>query len=319
MRNKIATASVLVAIAAASVGPAAQQNALVQPDKWWTALPRAGFAKLQKIGTYQDWFEVYRLTPGTYAIYEPYQFQEAISYLVVGREKAVLVDTGNGIGRIRDVAAGLTRLPISVVLTHEHADHFGGAHAFEHVAMFDLSTAVERVRQGVPNASARRSITGDNVWKPLPKGVDPATWSVPPAEPDVRLTDGATVDLGGRRLEVIHTPGHTPGSISLLDRGERLLFTGDHFYPGPLYLHSAAADLGAFQRSNDRLAARVGEYDHVLGGHNEPWIDAAVIPRVSAAMRTILAGGGEFSEQEGLRRYRFDGFDILLRARQLTR
>ncbi len=57
-----------------------------------------GYATLKKVGTYQNWFEVYELTEGTYAIYEPYQFEEALSYLVVGAQRAALVDSGNGIG-----------------------------------------------------------------------------------------------------------------------------------------------------------------------------------------------------------------------------
>ena len=79
--------------------PTAAPSTLVQPANWWSTLPRAGYAELEKVGTFQDWYEVYRLTPDTYAIYEPYQFQEAISYLLLGSAKAVLVDTGNGIGR----------------------------------------------------------------------------------------------------------------------------------------------------------------------------------------------------------------------------
>ncbi|MFA5839662.1 MAG: MBL fold metallo-hydrolase [Candidatus Margulisiibacteriota bacterium] len=276
---------------------------------------RPGFAKLEKVGTFQEWFEVYRLTPDTYAIYEPYQFQEAICYLALGTSKALLIDTGNGIGNIRDVASTLTGLPISVVLTHEHADHYGGAHLFEHVAVYNFQAALKELRQGVPNASACCSITGNNLWGPLPNGVDPATWSVLPVNPDLLLEEGSIVDLGGRQLEVIHTPGHSASEICLLDNSRRLLFSGDHFYPGPLYLQSATADiLSIFVESNNKLVQRVNEYDHVLGGHNEPWIDAAVIPRVSQAMAIVLCGGGAFSEDQGIRRYFFDGFDILLRA-----
>jgi glyoxylase-like metal-dependent hydrolase (beta-lactamase superfamily II) len=299
--------------------PPGAHNALVQPDKWWDALPRPGYARLERVGEFFAWFQVYRLTADTFAIYEPYQFQEAISYLLVGTERAVLVDTGNGIGDIRGVAAKLTLLPVLVVLTHEHPDHFGGAHAFEHVAAFDLPDAVERIQRGVDHATARGFITGENVWKPLPAGVNPDTWTVAGAKPDRLLHDGDVIDAGARRLEVIHTPGHTPASICLLDRSHRLLFTGDHFYPGPLYLHGTTSNLGAFLRSNDRLASLVGAYDRVLGGHNEPWVEASVIPDVSAAVRTMISGKGDFSENRGLRRYRFNGFDIIVRLEQLTK
>ena len=292
---------------------------VVQPEKWWGTLPRPSYAALELVGTHGDWFEVYRLTEDTFAIYEPYQFQEAISYLVLGTDRAALVDTGNGIGDIKSVVSELTTLPVLVLLTHEHPDHFGGASAFDDVAILDEPSAIERIEAGVPNDRARGSVTGDQVWKPLPAGVNPETFHVPGVVPTRRLTDGEIVDLGERTLEVIATPGHSKGSVCYLDREERLLFTGDHFYPGPLYAFGSGVDLETYLASNDRLASRVGEYDHVLSGHNEPWVAAAVIPRVSEAFRAILAGGGDYAEDEARRRYRFEGFDVIVRKDQLER
>jgi glyoxylase-like metal-dependent hydrolase (beta-lactamase superfamily II) len=286
---------------------------LVQPENWWDILPRPGYASLDQVGSFGDWFEVYALADGSYAIYEPYQFQEAISYLVSGEERAALIDTGNGIGDIASVVAELTELPVTVLLTHEHPDHFGGAHAFADVAMFDDPQAIARVGAGVANEQARRSVSGEQVWKPLPSGVDPETFAVTGVEPTTLLSDGDVIDLGGRRLEVVHTPGHSPGSVCYLDRDKRVLFTGDHFYPGPLYAMGSGVDIDAYLASNDRLAELLPAYDHVLSGHNEPWVDADVIPRVSEGFRSILDGGGEFSEEGELRRYRFDGFDIIVR------
>jgi glyoxylase-like metal-dependent hydrolase (beta-lactamase superfamily II) len=286
---------------------------VVQAAKWWESLPRAGYASLEKVGEYGDWFEVYALTENTYAIYEPYQFQEALSYLLVGETAAALIDTGNGIGDIKGVVDELTDLPVTVLLTHEHPDHYGGARSFEAVAMRNVPEAIERVRAGVPNERARRSVTGEQVWRPLPAGVDPETFSVSGLTPTMLLEDGQVLDIGGRRLEVIAAPGHSPGSTCYLDAENRLLFTGDHFYPGPLYAFGGGVEISTYLASNDRLADRVAEYDHVLGGHNEPWADAEVIPRVSKAFRTILSGGGEFTEDSDRRRYRFDGFDIIVR------
>ena len=294
-----------------------ETSSLIQPENWWDTLPRPGYASLDRVGVFGDWFEVYQLPDGTYAIYEPYQFQEAISYLVLGDESAALVDSGNGIGDIASVVSELTDLRVTVLLTHEHPDHFGGAHAFDDVRLFGQPQAIERVGAGVPNERARRSVTGDQVWKPLPSGVDPESFVVNGVEPTTLLADGDVIDLGGRRLELVHTPGHSPGSVCYLDRENRVLFTGDHFYPGPLYAMGSGVDIDAYVASNDRLAELVSEYDHVLSGHNEPWIEAAVIPRVSVAFRTILDGGGEFSERDELRRYRFDGFDIIVRKDML--
>lgn len=307
----------LVVFGALACQTSDETSSIVQPENWWDTLPRAGYAALDRLGVFDDWFEVYELPEGTYAIYEPYQFQEAISYLVLGDERAALIDSGNGIGDIASVVSELTDLPVTVLLTHEHPDHFGGAHAFDDVAMFDEPQALERVRAGVANERARRSVTGDQVWKPLPAGVDPESFVVNGVEPSTLLADGDVIDLGGRRLELVRTPGHSPGSVCYLDRENRVLFTGDHFYPGPLYAMGSGVDIDAYVASNDRLAELVSDYDHVLSGHNEPWIDSDVIPRVSVAFRTILDGGGDFVEQDGLKRYRFDGFDIIIRKDML--
>lgn len=295
----------------AAVTPANPE--IVQPTEWWRVHPRPGYAELEKVGTYQEWFDVYHLTEGTYAIYEPNQFEEAISYLVEGTERAVLIDTGNGIGDLRAVAEALTDLPVSVILTHEHYDHIAGAWRFEEVGAFNDAASLARLAQGRPNEDLLPYVTDEYLWKPLPDGWDPSTWTIPPLVPTELFEDGDLIDLGGRALEVIYTPGHSPGSMCLLDGAHRLLFTGDHFYPGPLYAYPEDVDLEDYIRSNRRLVERLGEFDRVLSGHNVPWIDSQVIPRVSEAFDLVLSGGGEFQERDGLRRYEFDGFGIIIR------
>jgi glyoxylase-like metal-dependent hydrolase (beta-lactamase superfamily II) len=292
---------------------------IVQPTEWWRVHPRPVYETLERVGTFQEWFDVYRLTPGTYAIYEPNQFEEAISYLVEGSDRAVLIDTGNGIGDLRAVVESLTDLPVSVVLTHEHYDHVAGAWRFDEITAFDNQASLARLAEGRSNESLQQYLTDDYLWKPLPEGWDPSTWVIPPLVPTGLVRDGDFIDLGGRTLEVIYTPGHSPGSMSLLDPTHRLLFTGDHFFPGPLYAYPADVNLDDYIASNARLVERLSEYDWVLSGHNDPWVSSEVIPRVSEAFETILAGGGDYSEGDGLRRYRFEGFDILIRADMVQR
>jgi glyoxylase-like metal-dependent hydrolase (beta-lactamase superfamily II) len=156
------------------------------------------------------------------------------------------------------------------------------------------------------------------VWKPLPDGIDAGTWEIPPVDPTSLLEDGEIIDLGGRTLEVIHTPGHSPGSICLLDKKNRILFTGDTYFPGPLYAHPEDVNIKDYMVSVDKLASRVSEYDFLCAGHNDPWVKSEVIPRVAKAFKDIMAGEGEFKEDKGLRRYYFDGFDILIRSDQIA-
>jgi len=293
---------------------AEKKSELIQPQKWWEKLPRPVYATLEKVETTQDWFEVYKLNDDTYAIYEPYQFEEAISYLVIGKEKAILIDTGTGIGDLHQLISELNSLPVSVVNTHGHWDHIGNNHQFKEIACYNESECIHRLRSGVDNASLQPSITHDSVWKPLPEGFDPATWKIHPVNPTSLLEEGDIIDLGERTLEVIHTPGHSPGSMCLLDKKNRILFTGDTFFPGPLYAYPADVNIEDYITSIEKLKSRLAEYDYLCSGHNDPWVKSEVIPRVAEAFQVIMAGKGEYKEDKGIRRYDFNGFDILIRA-----
>jgi glyoxylase-like metal-dependent hydrolase (beta-lactamase superfamily II) len=312
-RRLLAVAAVLVSTGIAGCSDGEGTSELIQPPEWWRVHPRPVYATLEKIGTYQEWFDVYRLAEGTYALYEPNQFEEAISYLVLGSERGVLIDAGTGIGDIRQVVDELTDLPVSVVLTHEHYDHIGGAYRFDEIAASSDPAGLEVLSRGRDNASLQRYVTDEYLWKPLPEGFDSETWTIPPIEPTRLLNDGDTIDLGGRALEVIATPGHSPGHICLLDRENRLLWTGDHFFPGPLYAHPADVNIHDYVASNERLEGLIGEYDYVLSGHNDPWVKSDVIRRVGQAFDAIANGTADYSEDDGLRRYFFDGFDVLIR------
>lgn len=318
IRRLLAVAAVLVSAGFAGCSEGEETSELIQPPEWWRVHPRPIYASLEKIGTYQEWFDVYRLAEGTYALYEPNQFEEAISYLVLGSERGVLIDAGTGIGDVRQVVEALTDLPVSVVLTHEHYDHIGGAYRFDEIAAPSNPSGLEVLRRGRDNASLQGYITDEYLWKPLPQGFDGATWTIPPIEPTRLLNDGDTIDLGGRRLVVIETPGHSPGHICLLDRENRLLWTGDHFFPGPLYAFGPDVNIQDYVASNERLEGLIGEYDYVLSGHNDPWVESDVIRRVGDAFEAIASGSADYSEDDGLRRYFFDGFDVLIRAEMIA-
>jgi glyoxylase-like metal-dependent hydrolase (beta-lactamase superfamily II) len=300
-------------LTAACKGPEKSEN-LVQPDKWWSVHPRPVYGTLEKVGTFQDWFDVYRLTDGTYAIYEPNQFEEVICYLVEGQSRAALIDTGTGIGDVKAVVEALTDLPVIVVLTHEHYDHVAGAWRFNEIYHYNNADALEVIKRGRSNESLRKYVEEDYLWKPLPEGFDKDTWTIPPIVPTTLVEERDIISLGGRELEVIYTPGHSPGQMCLLDKTHRLLFTGDHFYPGPLYAYSDDVDLADYNASNKKLEARLDEYDYLCSGHNDPWVKSDVIPRVSEAFSTIFSGGGDYDESDGLRRYHFEGFDVLIRS-----
>lgn len=294
-----------------------QRSEIIQPQKWWEKLPRPVYSSLERIKIGQGWYEVYKLTEDTFAIYEPYQFEEAISYLVIGKDEGILIDTGTGIGNLKKLVQELTDLSVSVVNTHTHWDHIGDNHQFDAIACFDHPECIDKLLKGVGNARLQASITDGSIWKPLPEELDPTSWKIPPIKPNRLLADGEIIDLGDRALEVIYTPGHSPGSICLLDRKNRLLFTGDTFFPGPLYAYPEDVDIDLYRESIDLLKERIEEYDYLCSGHNDPWVKSEVIPRVADAFEDIMAGKGNFKQDGDLRRYYFEGFDILIRTDML--
>ena len=118
-------------------------GAAIAPE-WCDALPREAYADLPSVTTAGDWFEVYEVGDGVLAIYEPQQWQEVISYLVLGSERALLFDTGMGIAPISEAVAELTDLPVVVLNSHTHMDHIGGNAEFGTVLAMD--TEFTRVR-----------------------------------------------------------------------------------------------------------------------------------------------------------------------------
>ncbi len=294
------------------------EGSIVAPKNWWKTLPRKVFSELQRLEPSQPWFEVYKINPDVYVFYEPGQFEEVISYLVVGKERAALIDTGLGIGNVKRLAEELTSLPIMVVNTHSHYDHIAQNYLFDGVAIFDAPNARQAAKNGCSKAEMSRLLADGMLWKPLPVDFDPENYYIPPFTVTQWLKDGDVIDLGNRRLEVVYTPGHTPDSICLLDRNARLLWTGDTFYPAPIYIHLPGSDLDAFIKSYERMIALSSHYDRLLPSHNETYVQKAALERVLQAAKEIRAGRGVYVEGvEGgtrIRRYEYPGFAIIKTA-----
>ena len=131
-----------------------------QPDKpeWCRPLPRPEYKTLERSPITDSWFEVYQVVPKVFAIYEPHQAEETISYLIVGEKQALLFDTGMGISDIRKVTAELTHLPIIVLNSHTHNDHVGGNWQFDTIYGIDTDftrTNAKGSRQDAQDKLAR--------------------------------------------------------------------------------------------------------------------------------------------------------------------
>ena len=286
-----------------------------QPDAWCDQPARAGYESLERVRVRDPWFHVYRLDDGTFALYEPDNFQEVISWLIVGRSRALLFDTGMGMGRIAAVVGELTRLPVTVVNSHSHYDHIGGNAEFPDVRAMETAFT-RRNAAGIPHAQVAQEVRPDALCRTrLTARFDTAIYAIRPFRAAGALRDGTTFDLGGRTVEVLAVPGHTPDAIALLDRARGHLWTGDTFYPGPVWLYFPGTDLDAYEASLVRLAALAPTLTRVFTGHNLPSAEPAALPKLLARFREVRTGRVPGTARgEGLVEYPGDGFSFLMRA-----
>jgi glyoxylase-like metal-dependent hydrolase (beta-lactamase superfamily II) len=221
-----------------------------------------------------DWFATRELESGIYLVSEPAHVN---SFLIEGDSAAALIDTGLGIGNIRQAAEELASHDVFALNTHYHFDHTGGNHWFSNRLIHeDGASAIERpvdsdlyrrygqfIGQLVEALPHFRDLderffhflTDETTPRALPADFDLASWSYEPTAATRTLRDGDKVELGGRDLTVLHTPGHTPDCICLLDERNGVLFGGDTINTGPIYAQLADSDVEAFAKSTRRLAS----------------------------------------------------------------
>lgn len=279
-------------------------------DKWWGELPREAWAKYEQIPTQDPWFEVYKIQEGIYAIYEPGQFEEVISYLITGSKQALLFDTGLGIGDIQSVARQLTKLYITVLNSHTHYDHVGGNHQFETIIGRNHSYSRGR-SEGLSNEKVGEYARGDWIWKPTPPGFRADAYATGRWEYSRWIQENQFIDLGGVSLEIIYSPGHSPDSLVLVDHQRRLMFTGDTFYLASLYTHIEGSSFADYAASAAKLAGLSGDVDQLLMSHNTPTASSSYLERLAAAFQSISNGVAPFSPTDGGREYHFGEFSIL--------
>ncbi|NNF16074.1 MAG: MBL fold metallo-hydrolase, partial [Gammaproteobacteria bacterium] len=259
----------------------------------------------------QGWFEIYHVQPDVYAIYEPGQFEEVISYLIVGSQQALLFDTGLGIGDIHKVVTALTSLPVIVLNSHSHYDHIGGNYQFDQILGTQLPYSKARTA-GLDHDEVHEFVGTGWIWKPTPKSFVANHYAIRPFTIAAAVTDGEIIDLGGRLLEVLLTPGHAPDAVCLFDARNGLLFMGDTFYLAPLYTHLPGSDFAKYRTTVHRLAQLQPRVKHLLPAHNETLVSADYLPRLARAFDAIANDSATYILTDGVREYGFDDFSIMV-------
>ncbi len=213
---------------------------------------------------------VYRLEGDVYCFAELLQDEEVMSFLILGEERALMWDSGLGIFNTRALAERITDLPIILLNSHEHPDHIGANVHFDEILCYNSDAAIRQLTEGMSHEELTSMIDLNTYIGVRPEGFDPETFSIPGKAPTGVVEDGQIIDLGGRTLEVMYTPGHTDSCIMLIDEANHILFTGDMFYPGPIVLASPDSSLTKYIASMRKAADRAEELGltHIYCSHN---------------------------------------------------
>ena len=253
------------------------------------------------------WFTVEPIDETTFAISEYGHWEQVHSFLLLGQNRAALIDTGLGIGNIRSITDRLTALPIDVLTTHVHTDHIGSHGQFERIYVHegDRDWLVHGI-QGLSLEQIRRDI-GRDITCNTPQGFDPAAYTPFQGEPAGLLSDGELIDLGGRSLRVYHTPGHSPGHLCFWDEGRGFLFTGDLLYDKtPVYAFYPSTNPADLVSS----LARIAEIDgvrKVYGSHNTLGLAPEILQEAKRAAHDLREAG---LDHFGTGIHRFKGFSV---------
>lgn len=209
-------------------------------------------------------------------------------FLAVGEKEAALVDTGTGIGDLREMVSSLTDKPVKVLLTHGHVDHAFGAAAFKNVFMNRLDAEILEA-----HADMQKRVEYANLM-PLPDG-QRITEDMLAPKPDAGrmqdLKDGDVFDLGGLTLEVYAFPGHTPGSMTVLFKEDRLLLTGDACNPSTFLFFAGSPSVEEYRETLAAYRERMkGKYDRIILSHGNEFLDSTLLDVVAETCDSVLKG-----------------------------
>ena len=188
------------------------------------------------------------------------------SFLFAGKDKALLVDSGFGTGNIKDAVDSLTTLPVMLINTHADRDHIGCNNQFEKIFMHPAE--FDRYNQNLQSQGGSMDFGTNAIW-----------------EHDI-------IDIGGRSFEVILIPGHTPGSIALLDSENRILISGDSVQAGMVYMFGPGRNINAYIHSMKKLSDINirGRFDTVYPSHGPFPVNADIMDALISGADDVRGG-----------------------------
>lgn len=233
-----------------------------------------------------DWFTIDQLDSQTYIISEYRHWEETHSYLLIGSEYSLLIDTGLGICNIHNQVKKLTDKPIIAIATHIHWDHIGG-HTFfpnfyAHEAELnwlngEFPLSIEQIKEMVVDRCN------------LPNGYDVDKYEFFQGRPTKILKNNEIIDIGNRVVQIIHTPGHSPGHMCFWEKAHGYLFTGDLVYKDTLFAYFPSTDPEAYLTSLEQISML--PVKHVFPAHHSLKVHPEILIRMRNAFRQLKNDG----------------------------
>ncbi|MBR2421025.1 MAG: MBL fold metallo-hydrolase [Oscillospiraceae bacterium] len=233
------------------------------------------------------WFTVAAAEEDTFVISETRHWEHTHCYLLLGNTRALLIDTGLGVANIRQVIAQLTTLPILVATTHAHWDHIGGHSQFRHIAVHEAEQDWLSGKFPLPLSAVKKQLT----CRPcvFPEDFHLEDYTIFQNFAGTLLRDHDCIDLGGRSLTVLHTPGHSPGHCCFYEPERKYLFSGDLIYSGCLYAFYPSTDPRQFYQSVQKIAPL--DIRRIFPGHHTLDISPDIILQIRNAFQDLDTSG----------------------------
>lgn len=229
-----------------------------------------------------DWFTINRIDKETYIISEYRHWEETHCYLLNGAEHSLLIDTGLGICNIYNEVIKLTNKPIIAIATHIHWDHIGGHEYFPD--FYAHKDELNWLKGEFPLTMAQiKEMVIDRC--DLPEGYDVNKYKFFQGDPTRVLKDNDIIDIGGRHIEILHTPGHSPGHMSFWEKERGYLFTGDLVYKGTLFAYYPSTNPEAYLKSLELVASL--PVKRVFPAHHNLDIQPEILIRMRDAFRQL--------------------------------
>lgn len=233
-----------------------------------------------------DWFTINRIDSQTYIISEYKHWEETHAYLLNGSDYSLLIDTGLGIKNIYDEVIKLTDKPVIAVATHIHWDHIGGHKYFPNFYVHE--DEIDWLTGGFP--LTMEQIKGYVVERcELPEDFNVDEYEFFQGNATRILRDNDVIDIGGRSVQVLHTPGHSPGHMCFYEERRGYLFTGDLVYKDTLFAYYPSTDPIAYLKSVERIAEI--PIKEVFPAHHSLDIKPEIIVSIRDAFRQIKSEG----------------------------